>query len=201
MATLSVGESGWPFAVPIVHGADGYYFNSAAGVQEIVFRRIGRNEIGAMGVCRGYVSAQREYASVGHDGQPAGLYAQKLTRDKDKHTGLYWPVGVDALRSPSDPQLAAAAAEGYRADTAGRLMPYHGYLYRSLPADSKQAEGFALLAYPAEYSRGGVKSFIVNQDGVIYEKDLGKRTASIAREMRKFDAKGWRPAQNNASQH
>ena len=208
MATLSVGESAWPFAVPIVLGDAGYYFNSAAGANEVVFRRIGRNELSAIDVGRGYVAAQEDYASVGHDGQPAGLYAQKLMSDKGKQNGLFWPVRQDALRSPAGPLLAAAAAEGYSADTAGKSIPYHGYFYRPLTAqgararggaksyigqDGKQAGGFALLAYPAEYGRSGVMSFMVNQDGIVYEKDLGDGTARVAREMREFDPKGWNP--------
>jgi hypothetical protein len=207
MVTLYVGESGWPFAVPIVQGDRGYYFNAVAGVNEVMFRRIGRNELGAIGVCRGYVAAQKEYALVGHDGLPAGVYAQKLMSDKGKQNGLYWPVGVDALRSPAGPLLAEAAEEGYR-DTSvtGKTKPYHGYLFRPLTAQSanapggaknylsgadRQDGGFALIAYPSEYGRSGVKSFIVNQDGVVYEKDLGKRTTEIAREIREFDPKGW----------
>lgn len=191
IATLIVGESVWQFAVPIVQGKDGYYFNSAAGANEVVFRRIGRNELGAIDVCRGYVAAQREYALIGHDGNPAGRYAQKLMSDAGKQNGLFWPAGADALRSPAGPLLAAAAAEGYSADTAGRAKPYHGYLYRTLAA---QPDGFALIAYPAEYGRSGVKSFVVNQAGVVYEKDLGKRTLEIARGLREFDPKGWSPA-------
>jgi hypothetical protein len=206
MVTLIVGESGWPFAVPIVQKDEGFYFNSAAGANEVVFRRIGRNELSAIAVCRGYVDAQEDYALVGHDGHPAGRYAQKLMSDEGKQNGLFWPVRADALRSPAGPLLAAAAEEGYSADAAGKSTPYHGYRFRPLTAqgrhaqggaksyissDGKQVGGFALVAYPAEYGRSGVKSFIVNQDGIVYEKDLGKRTAQIAREMREFDPKGW----------
>jgi hypothetical protein len=209
MVTLTVGESAWPFAVPIVKGDGGYYFSAAAGASEVVFRRIGHNELAAIAVCRGYVAAQEDYALVGHDGHPAGLYAQKLMSDEGKQNGLFWPVRADALRSPAGPLLAAAAAEGYSADTAGRSIPYHGYLYRTLTAqgpharggtknyissDGKQVGGYALVAYPAEYGRSGVKSFIVNQDGIVYEKDLGKRSADIARGMRDFDPKDWSPA-------
>jgi hypothetical protein len=195
--------------VPIVEGKKGYYFNAAAGANEVVFRRIGRNELGAIEVCRGYVAAQQDYALIGHDGQSAGLYAQRLMSDEGKQNGLYWPVRPDALRSPAGPLLAKAAAEGYSAETAGRSTPYHGYLYRMLTAqgrhasggarsyissNGKQVGGFALVAYPAEYGRTGVKSFIVNHDGIVYEKDLGKQTAEIAREMREFDPKGWSAA-------
>lgn len=208
MGTLSVGQSNWPFAVPIVLGDQGYYFNAAAGATEVVYRRIGRNELAAIDVCRGFVAAQKDYATVGHDGLPEGLYAQKLMSDKGKQNGLYWPVPAAGLRSPGGPLLAQASDEGYSADTAGRSVPYHGYLYRPLMAqgknaqggaknyvsDGRQSGGFALVAYPAEYGRSGVMSFIVNQDSVVYQKDLGKDTASVAREMREFDPKGWSPA-------
>jgi|GEM_PF-380028 len=208
MVTLSVGESDWPFSVPIVAGNQGYYFNSAAGVNEVVFRRIGRNELGAIGVCRGYVAAQQEYASIGHDGQAAGAYAQTLLSDEGKQNGLFWAAPKDGLRSPAGPLLAAAAAEGYSGTSVGRSTPYHGYLYRMLTAqgrnapggarsyigaDGRQTGGFALVAYPAEYERTGVMSFIVNQDGVVYEKDLGERTLDTVRKMQEFDPKGWRP--------
>jgi hypothetical protein len=208
MVTLVVGESAWPFSVPIVKGKEGYYFNSAAGEREVLFRRIGRNERNVVSVCSGFVAAQKEYALMGHDGLPPGLYAQKLKSDEHKQNGLYWPVQADALRSPAGPLLASAADQGY-GEGAGRLTPYHGYLYRVLNAQSaaarggakkyidsegRQSGGFALLAYPAEYGRSGVKSFMVNQDGIVYEKDLGERTTEIARQMQEFDPKGWRTA-------
>jgi hypothetical protein len=206
MVTLYVGESAWPFAVPIVKGEDGYYFNSAAGAREVLFRRIGRNELRAIAACGGYVAAQKEYASVGHDGGPAGVYAQKLMSDPGKQNGLFWPVKADDLRSPAGPSLAAAEAVGYSATTAGKSTPYYGYLFRPLTAQSsgardgarnyidaqgRQMGGFALVAYPAEYGRSGVKTFIVNQDGIVYEKDLGAHTAEMVRDLREFDPKGW----------
>jgi hypothetical protein len=206
MVTLHVGESEWPFAVPIVKGDEGYYFNSVAGARAVIFRRIGRNELRAISACKGYVAAQKEYALTGHDGQPPGAYARKLLSDEGKQNGLFWPAEADGLRSPAGPALAAAEAEGYSTETAGRSTPYRGYFYRSLTAQSRQARdgarayvdgtgrqagGFALVAYPAEYGRSGVKSFIVNQDGIVYEKDLGPQTAEIAGAMREFDPKGW----------
>lgn len=206
MVTLYVGESAWPFAVPIVKGKDGYYFDSTAGAREVLFRRVGRNELRAIAACGGYVAAQKEYALVGHDGGPAGVYAQKLMSDPGKQNGLFWPAKADALRSPAGPSLAAAEAVGYSATTAGKSTPYYGYLFRPLTAQGsgardgarsyidaqgRQAKGFALVAYPAEYGRGGVKTFIVNQDSIVYEKDLGARTADIAGDMQEFDPRGW----------
>jgi hypothetical protein len=209
MVTLYVGESAWPFAVPIVQGEEGFYFNAVAGARDVLFRRIGRNELRAIAVCSGYVAAQKEYALSGHDGQPPGAFAQKLMSDAGKQNGLYWPAGASALRSPAGPQLASAEAEGYSTQAAGKSSPFHGYLFRMLPAQSahardgakryiddqgRQMNGFALVAYPAEYGRSGVKSFIVNQDSIVYEKDLGARTGEIALAMREFDPQGWKVA-------
>jgi DUF2950 family protein len=205
---LLVGESAWPFAVPIVKVAGGYAFDSSAGTRELVFRRIGRNERDAVAVCKGFVAAQKEYAQAGHDGLPSGLYAQKLGSDAGKQNGLFWPAASGTSRSPAGPLLAEAAEEGYGEGT-GRSNPYRGYFYRPLAAqgggardgaksyidkDGKQSGGFALIAYPAEYGRSGVKSFIVNQDGIVYEKDLGERTLETARAMQTFDPESWRTA-------
>ena len=210
MVTLYVGESASPFAVPIVKGKDGYYFNSVAGARDVVFRRIGRNERRAISLCSGFVAAQKEYALAGHDGQPSGAYAQKLMSDEGKRNGLYWPARADELRSPAGQGLAAAEAQGYASTTAGKSSPYHGYLYRPLMSQGEHARdgarayvdaktgrqvgGFAIVAYPAEYGRSGVKSFIVNQDSIVYEKDLGPQTAELARAMHEFDPQGWRAA-------
>jgi hypothetical protein len=203
-----VGESAWPFPVPIVKGKGGYHFDAAAGAKEVVFRRIGRNERNAVAVCNGFVSAQRDYAAVGHDGQPAGRYAKKFRSDAGKQNGLYWPAESGGQRSPAGPLLASAADQGY-AEGTGKQTPYHGYLFRTLTGqgslaqsgekdyvdkDGAQTGGFAVIAYPAEYGRSGVKSFIVNQDAIVYEKDLGERTAEIARSMTRFEPQGWRVA-------
>jgi hypothetical protein len=208
MVTLTVGKDPWPFAVPIVESEEGFYFNSSAGANEVVFRRIGRNELGAIAVAKGYVDAQLDYATVGHDGQEAGQYAQKLMSDAGRKNGLYWPTRADELRSPAGQLLAAAQAEGYAPSTAGRSTPYHGYFYLPLKKQSanasggaknyidnkgRQVGGFGLLAYPADYGRSGVMTFIVNQDGVVFEKDLGKRTQDIAPKITEFDPKGWNP--------
>jgi len=202
---LHVGESASPFAVPIVEGEGGYYFDSAAGAHELLLRRIGRNELGAIAMCAGYVTAQNEYASVGHDGGTPGVYARQLMSDQGKHNGLFWPAKAGEPPSPAALLLAAAEAEGYPT-AAGERMPYHGYLYRNLTAQSRYARdgardyfdgegrqvgGFAMVAYPAEYGRTGVKTFIVNQDSIVYEKDLGTHTPEIVSKMREFDPEGW----------
>jgi hypothetical protein len=214
MMTLYVGESAWPFAVPIVKGKikgadEGYYFDSVAGARDVIFRRVGRNERRAIAVCSGFVAAQKEYALSGHDGQPSGAYAQKIMSDDGKRNGLFWPTKDGELRSPAGQALAAAEAEGYGTQNTGKTSPYHGYLFRLLTAQSEHARdgakkfidgngrqvgGFALIAYPAEYGRSGVKSFIVNQDSVVYEKDLGPKTAEIAGAIQEFDPQGWRIA-------
>jgi len=209
MVTLYVGESAWPFAVPIVKAKDGYYFDSVAGARDVVFRRVGRNERRAIAVCSGYVAAQKEYALVGHDGQPPGAYAQKLMSDEGKRNGLFWPAKEGELRSPAGQALAAAEAEGYSTTSTGKSSPYHGYLYRLLTAQGEHARsgarnyldssgrqvgGFALIAYPAEYGRSGVRSFIVNQDSIVYEMDLGPQTTQVAQAMREFNPQGWRIA-------
>lgn len=206
--TLVVGESAWPFAVPIAKGSGGYYFDTAQGEKQVVFRRMSRNERNAVAVCTGFVGAQKEYARSGHDGLPTGLYAQKLRSDPGKQNGLFWTTEQGEPRSPAGPLLAGAGDQGYAAD-AGQSTPYHGYFYRPLggqseyardgeknyiDADGKQSGGFAMVAFPAEYGRTGVKSFIVNQDGIIYEKDLGEKTLEVARGMKVFDPKGWRTA-------
>lgn len=207
MITLVVGDSAWPFAVPIAKGKGGYYFDSVVGAKQVVFRRIGRNERNAVAVCNGFVSAQKEYARSGHDGLPPGLFAQKLRSDPGKQNGLFWPEDQGG-RSPVGPLLAGAAGQGYSED-AGKATPYHGYLYRPLTGQGdsarqgarayvddggKQGGGFAMIAYPAEYGRTGVKSFIVNQDGIVYEQDLGDKTEEVARSMTLFEPRGWRVA-------
>ncbi len=205
--TLVVGANNWPMPIPIVRDGMNWYFDSARGHDEIINRRVGENELGAIAVCEGYVAAQKEYASRGHDGLPAGIYAQKLVSDEGKHNGLYWPQVPGKPMSPMGPALADASAEGY---TPGVRQPYHGYYYRLLkeqgPAaeggaksylvDGKLSGGFALLAYPASYGVGGVMTFVVNQDGNILQKDLGDDTEKIAKEMTAYNPDdSWAPAQ------
>ena len=163
---LVVGHESWPFPVPIVKAANRWRFDSSAGVEEVLNRRIGRNELAAIRACRTYVLAQRLYASRGHDGAPAGRYATALRSDPGRHNGLYWPAGRGEKRSPLGELIADAAEQG--------KPPFHGYQFKILPP--REPNGFALVAWPATYDATGVMTFIVNQDGVVREKDLGSGT-------------------------
>ena len=197
---VQVGSNGWPLPVLIVLRSGRWYFDGASGAQELVYRRIGHNELGAIGVCRGYVDAQIDYASTGHDGKGAGLYAQQLRSDAGMHNGLYWKTADGESPSPVGPFIAQAASEGYRA-AEGMSPAYHGYQYRSLFRQSKRAKGgaleyfvdgelvngFGLVAWPATYGVSGVMTFIVNQDGVVFQKDLGADTAKTVDAMIAFD--------------
>jgi hypothetical protein len=175
--TLIVGKNDWPSPIPLVNRNDKWYWDGAAGKDEIRYRRIGRNELSAIKVCEGVVSAQHDYASVAHDGQPAGEYASRIVSEPGKQDGLYWEVPAGAHPSPAGPLLAQANAEGY--DTSGKHTPYHGYYYRML----NNPGGFGFVAYPAEYRSSGVMTFLVDQTGVIYQKDLGDDTSNIAQQM------------------
>lgn len=200
--TLTTGENDWPMPIPIVRKHGQWYLDGAAGADEIVYRRIGENELGAIAVCRGFVAAQTEYASEGHDGDPAGIYALKLISDEGLHNGLYWPASEGEADSPAGPFVASAAAEGYRRGTS--RTPYHGYYYRMLYRQGANAkdgareyfrdglltEGFALVAWPADYAVSGVMTLLVNQNGVVYQKDLGDDTAVVVESMDAFDPDG-----------
>ena len=195
---LQVGGNDWPLPVPIVKRDGRWLLDGAAGADEVVFRRIGRNELGAIGVCHGFVDAQYEYASADRDGEGAGVYAQKLVSDPGTHNGLYWQTADGETPSPVGEFIAEAAAEGYR---AGSAAPYHGYRYRPLFRQGTNANGgaldyfqngvlahgFALVAWPAVYGTSGVMTFIVNQDGVVFQKDLGADTASAVTTIDAFD--------------
>lgn len=199
--TLVTGEDDWPFPIPVKKVDGKWILDGEAGADELVYRRIGGNELGAIAVMRGFVDAQEEYASVGHDGDPAGIYALKLVSDEGMENGLYWPTAEGEEPSPAGEFVAAAAAEGYR---AGAGTPYHGYYYRLLYKQGPNAnggereyfrdglltEGFALLAWPADYQVSGVMTFIVNQDGVVFQRDLGDDTATAAGSIQSFDPDG-----------
>ena len=199
---LHVGNEDFPFPIPIVRKGENWFFDTKAGKEEIINRRIGRNELNAIQVCLAYVDAQREYVLKDRDGDKLLEYAQRFISTKGEKDGLYWEAKEGEEQSPLGPLVAKAANEGYAGKKSGdRRTPYHGYYYRILKAQGKNAPGgeydyvvkgkmiggFALLAYPAEYGNSGVMTFIVNQDGVVYEKDLGKDTQKIAVVIKKFD--------------
>jgi hypothetical protein len=203
--TLVVGDDDHEFPIPVVKRADRWFLDGQEGADELVYRRIGRNELGAIAACRGIVDAEYEYAAVGRDGDPAGIYALKLISDDGMQNGLYWPAAADEEPSPAGPFVAAAAAEGYR---RGARTPYHGYYYRMLYTQGKNAkggareyfkdglltEGFAVVAWPADYEVSGVMTFIVNQDGTVFQKDLGDDTEKTVAAMVAFDPdSSWTP--------
>lgn len=189
--TLYIGNEDWPFPIPLVKENQTWRFDTAAGAKEILFRRIGRNELTTIRVCQAYVDAQQEYAAKAHDGKPAGLYAQRIGSTPGKRDGLYWKSDDPDQLSPFGNFAAEAAAEGYRR-TAGGTKPYHGYLFRILSVEGESGTQPALIAHPAAYGSSGVMTFVVNQDGQVFEKDLGPTTSAIAGEMSQFKPdSGW----------
>lgn len=188
---LVVGNENWPFPVPLVQDAAGWRFDTAAGKEEILSRRIGRNELAAIFVSRAYVKAQQLYASRPHDGQPAGRYATRFKSDPGTQNGLYWPVGLGEKRSPLGDLVAQAAADGRPVGQGKAPTPFHGYYFRILSANG----GFGLLAWPAQYDATGVMTFVVNQDGAVREKDLGADTERLAGSMTAYGPDdSWKPA-------
>lgn len=187
--TLEVGAARWPLPIPIVHRDGSWQFDAASGIDELIMRRIGRNELAAIDVCYGVVAAQFEYAAQN------GAFAAKVMSDPGKRNGLYWETKQGEATSPAGPLLALAAAEGYEVGKGPKA--YHGYYYRSLPPASKddKRKGFALIAYPAEYGVSGVMTFLVNQDGVVFQRDLGEDTATKARSLTGYSVDdAWAPA-------
>lgn len=206
-AVLEVGKDGWPLPIPIVNSAGKWRFDTAAGKDEILNRRIGRNELSTIQSCLAYVDAQREYASKDRNGDGTPEYAQQISSDPGKKNGLYWEAGEGEEQSPLGPLFASAKSEGYRKKSTETAIPYHGYYFKILKAQGKSAPrgafnyvtdgrmvgGFALVAYPAAYGTSGIMTFIVNQDGVIYENNLGKKTGVVAKAMTQFNPdESWR---------
>ncbi len=201
-AVLVLGQDEWPLPIPLVKEGDAWRFDTAAGKQEILNRRIGRNELNTVQVCLAYVDAQREYARVPREADGLLKYAMQFRSDKGRQNGLYWRTRAGETPSPLGPLVANARAEGYRHKRSGRRpTPYHGYLFRILPAqgpaapggaydyvvDGKMIGGFALVAFPARYGISGVMTFLVNHQAVVYEKDLGPDTGNIARAMEAYN--------------
>jgi Protein of unknown function (DUF2950) len=209
--TLIVGNHDWPFPVPIVKKGNTWVYDTMAGKEELLNRRIGRNELNTIQTCLAIVDAEREYALKDRDGDGLLEYAQKFRSTEGKKDGLYWPAKEGEPQSPLGDLVAKAVKEGYgpRKPEQGP-QPYHGYYFKIVKAQGKNAPGgaydyvvkgsmiggFALVAYPAEYGASGIMTFIVNHDGVVYEKDLGKETGKIASAMTKYDPdKTWKKAE------
>ena len=176
--TLEVGEDAWPLPIPLAHSNGKWYWDEKQANRNSL-STIGHNELAAINVCKGIVAAQHDYVASAHDGQPAGSYAARMLSEPGKQNGLYWEVKEGQPESPAGPMIGQAAR---KAMTAGKRTPYHGYYYRVLPA----AGGFGLVAFPADYRSAGVITFLVNQKGVIYQKDLGDNTARIAKRMASY---------------
>jgi hypothetical protein len=197
---LDVGKSNWPMPIPIVKKDGVWSFDSAAGAQEVLTRRIGRNELAALRVCHALIDAENDYAAAGHDGNPPGRYTKRLNSQPGTQDGLYWEVPEGQPASPAGPFVAQAWADGYSTDK-GKGTPYYGYYYRVLTAqgehahggardylvDGKLSGGVALVAYPAEYRNSGVMTFIVSRHGTIWQKDLGPDTEATAKAMTVYD--------------
>jgi hypothetical protein len=199
---LEVGDDAWPFPVPIVKGNGGWYFDTEVGKDEILNRRIGKNELATLATVRAYVDAQREYASIDRDGGGVLKYAQKLRSTPGTHDGLYWPP-EDGDISPFGPFVAGAQSQGYglARKQSDEPAPFQGYYFKILTEQGKHAPGgkykyiingnmiggFALVAWPAAYEDTGIMTFIVNQQGKVYQKDLGDNTDKIVRKMTAYD--------------
>jgi hypothetical protein len=206
LVILEVGDDLWPFPVPIAKSGGGWYFDTETGKDELLNRRIGNNELATLPVMRAYVDAQREYATLDHDGDGVLEYAQRLVSSPGKEDGLYWPPDLNGQLSPLGPLVAYAQAEGYSPElredeTEVERGPYHGYYFKILKRQGPHAPGgkydyiingnmiagFALVAWPADYGNSGIMTFIVNQQGRVYQKDLGANTAKLVTKMDTYD--------------
>ena len=200
---LYIGAENWPTPIPLVNNSSSWYFDTEAGKKEILFRRIGRNEISTISVCQELVAAQKEYYSAQHN-----EYARNISSEEGQHNGLYWKAPEGEPLSPIGPLVASAFAKGKSPDAGP--TPYRGYFYlvltrqgkngtggaKSYIANGKMTEGFAFVAYPAEYGSSGVMTFIVNEDGVVYQKDLGKKTDALAEAMKEYNPNSsWQKAE------
>ena len=202
---LYIGAHNWPTPIPLVNKGDVWYFDTEAGKKEILYRRIGRNEMSTIRVCQELVAAEKEFYAAQHS-----EYAPKIFSDEGQHNGLYWKAADGEPQSPIGPLVASAVAEGYAKGQGGPPTPYRGYYFRVLTRQGKDAssgaksyigngkmtQGFACVAYPAEYKSSGVMTFIVNEDGVVYQKDLGKKTEALAKSLKEYNTNSsWQKAE------
>ncbi|MEA3275500.1 MAG: DUF2950 domain-containing protein [Pseudomonadota bacterium] len=208
LAMLSIGNENWPFPIPLVRAPDGWRFDAAAGKEELLNRRVGRNELHAIAVTRVYVDAQYEYAAEDRNGDGIRQFAQKLMSDEGTRDGLFWPTAEGEPQSPMGRLVAEAVAKGYQPGESAEPSPYQGYYYRVLTAQGENApggskeyvdnghmtKGFGLLAHPAEYGNSGITTFMVNQSGILFQKDLGEETPSLAADISTYDPdESWQP--------
>jgi hypothetical protein len=208
VATLTVGPTDWPLPFPIVKDSSSWRFDAQAGAEEVLLRRIGQNELDAIQVCRGYVEAQRTYASTLHDGSEVNQYAQRIISTPGTQDGLAWQNPDGSWDGPVGDAVARAIAQGY----SDRTEPYHGYFFKVLKGQGPSAPlgqldfvvkgamigGFALVAAPAQYGVTGIKTFMVSHDGVVYEKDLGPKTLDVFSKMERFNPdRTWTPVAFN----
>jgi Protein of unknown function (DUF2950) len=198
---LYIGADNWPVPIPLVKKNGGWVFDTAAGKDELLHRRIGQNELFSISVLEDLAEGQAEYASGAHDGEPPGQFARTIMSTAGKENGLYWETAEGQPESPIGPLVASATVEGYKRNSGGNPIPFHGYYYKVLTRQGRDApggaknylvngkmiRGFAFLAYPAEYRASGVMTFIINQNGVIVQKDLGPDTAKLASEIIEFN--------------
>jgi hypothetical protein len=201
---LYIGAHNWPAPIPLMNKGKLVYFDTEAGKKEILYRRIGRNELSAIRICQELVAAQKEYSAEHKE------YARKIFSDEGQHDGLYWKAADGEPQSPIGPLVASAVAQGYAKSQQGTPTPYRGYYFHILTRQGKNApggaknyvvngkmtEGFAFVAYPAEYRSSGVMTFIVTEDGVVYQKDLGRKTDVLANAMKGYDCNpSWHKAE------
>jgi hypothetical protein len=212
---LIIGKDECSFPIPIVKSGQGWVFSTRDGRQEILNRRIGRNELNTIQVALAYVDAQRQYASKDRNGDGVLQYAQRFVSHKGKKDGLYWEAGAGEEKSPLGPLFARATEEGYKVgEKGGKPAPYYGYYFKILKGQGsnapggareyltagRMASGFGLVAYPAQYGVSGIMTFIVNQLGIVYQKDLGSHTEEIAKSMRIYDPdKTWKQVEQTPS--
>jgi hypothetical protein len=201
-ASLSVGPDGWTMPIPLLRAGEQWHFDSRTGAQQILDRRIGQNEIIAIATLLDYVKGQQDYLEYSKAASPPGAYAQYLISAPHQHDGLYWPVAPGEPPSPMAALVATAVAEGYPVETSRyKAMPYHGYFFRILKRQGSDAnggamdymdhgalrKGFAAVAWPASYGVSGVMTFMVNQDGIVFQKDMGSHTAITVARMTAFN--------------
>jgi hypothetical protein len=201
---LYIGARNWPTPIPLINKGGSWYFDTEAGKREILYRRVGRNEMSAIMVCQELAAAEKEYSGQHNE------YAQKIFSDEGQHNGLYWKAVAGEPLSPVGPLVAAAVTESFAKSRDSAATPYRGYYYhvlthqgknapggaKSYLVDGKMTGGFAFVAYPAEYRSSGVMTFIVGEDGVVYQKDLGKKTEAVAKAMKEYNPNSsWQKAE------